>query len=120
MSGGYDHRKLGTEAPLAAEGEGEGPFKRSVSALPFCLVATAVLICLFVLMAIFEKFVFFKQTPTLPPLDSKLPPFSSPKMDVCKREISVLMPGEDIPTFIAKPCPQSSSSSSSFSKPRPS
>ncbi|XP_010433254.1 PREDICTED: uncharacterized protein LOC104717396 [Camelina sativa] len=118
MSGGYDHRRFGTEAPLAAEGEGEGPFKRSVSALPFCLVATAVLICLFVLMAIFEKFVFFKKTTPLPPLDSKLPPFASPKMDVCKREISVLMPGEDVPTFIAKPCPQYySSSSSSFSKP---
>jgi hypothetical protein len=33
-------------------------------------------------------------------------------MDVCKREISVLMPGEDVPTFIAQPCPPSSSSSS--------
>ncbi|EOA18596.1 hypothetical protein CARUB_v10007173mg, partial [Capsella rubella] len=111
MSGVYDHRRFETAAPLAAEGEGEEHFQSSVNAVPFGLVATAVLIFFFVLMAIFEKFFFIKHAP-LPPLDSKLPPFASPKMDVCKRDISVLMPGEDVPTFIAQPCPSSSSSCS--------
>ncbi|AEE85448.1 hypothetical protein AtNW77_Chr4g0306031 [Arabidopsis thaliana] len=107
----HDHRRFGTAGPLAADEEGQGRFESSVNAVPFGLVATGVLIAIFLLIAFFERFMFVKPTPS-PPLDQKFPPFASPKMDVCKREISVLMPGEDVPTFIAQPCPPSSSSSS--------
>ncbi|KAL1203146.1 hypothetical protein V5N11_015383 [Cardamine amara subsp. amara] len=107
-----DHRKWGSAGPITAEEEGEGRFESSVNAVPFGLVATAVFISIFLLLAIFERFMFIRTTPS-PSLDPKLaPPFSSPKMDVCKREISVLMPGEEVPTFIAQPCPPSSSKSS--------
>ncbi|KAF3601068.1 hypothetical protein F2Q69_00034290 [Brassica cretica] len=110
MSGSDNHLRWGTTAPLAAEDEGEGRVQSSVNAVPFCLVATAVLISIFLLLALFERFMFIRQT-TSPPFHPKLPPFASPKIGVCEREISVLMPGEEVPTFIAQPCPPSYSRS---------
>ncbi|KAG5414211.1 hypothetical protein IGI04_001778 [Brassica rapa subsp. trilocularis] len=143
MSGSDNHLRWGTTAPLAAEDEGEGRVQSSVNAVPFCLVATAVLISIFLLLALFERFMFIRQT-TAPPFHPKLPPFASPKVyytsslffaftllstfllvfnlynlvkkhlkliGVCEREISVLMPGEEVPTFIAQPCPPSYSRS---------
>ncbi|CAA7050170.1 unnamed protein product [Microthlaspi erraticum] len=107
---GDEHRKWGTAAPLAAEEEGEGRFESSVNAVPFCLVATAVLISIFLLLALFERFMFIRPTSSTAS-DQKLPHFASPKMGVCDREISVLMPGEKVPTFIAQPCPPLSSRS---------
>lgn len=94
-------------------------FDNSVNAISFGFVATAVLISMFLFMAIFEKFL----RPTSPdpsPVPSgrrrsrdvesqvsfngKLR-VSSPKAPVNAREVSVLMPGENIPTFIANPAP---------------
>lgn len=77
---GDDHRKWGTAGPIAAEEEGEGRFESSVNAVSFGLVATAVLISIFLLLALFERFMFVRPTPS-PPLDAKLPPFASPKVD---------------------------------------
>ncbi|KAJ4913542.1 Uncharacterized protein Rs2_08163 [Raphanus sativus] len=113
MSGSDDHLRWGTTAPLAAEDEGEGRFQSSVNAVPFCLVATAVLISIFLLLALFERFMFIRQTTSPPSFHQKVPPFAfaSPKIGVCEREISVLMPGEEVPTFIAQPCPPSYSRS---------
>ncbi|CAN8326220.1 unnamed protein product [Cochlearia groenlandica] len=113
MSGGEEYKRWGMSGPLAAEEEGEEVrFESSVNAVPFCLVATAVLVSIFILLAIFERFMFTK--PSQPAnLGTKFPPLASPKMGVCEREISVLMPGETVPTFIAQPCPPSSSSTSS-------
>ncbi|CAN6988012.1 unnamed protein product [Brassica rapa subsp. trilocularis] len=110
MSGSDNHLRWGTTAPLASEDEGEGRVQSSVNAVPFCLVATAVLISIFLLLALFERFMFIRQT-TAPPFHPKLTPFASPKIGVCEREISVLMPGEEVPTFIAQPCPPSYSRS---------
>lgn len=80
MSGSDDHLRWGTTAPLAAEDEGEGRFQSSVNAVPFCLVATAVLISIFLLLALFERFMFIRQTTSPPSFHQKVPPFASPKV----------------------------------------
>ncbi|XP_061363063.1 uncharacterized protein LOC133306717 [Gastrolobium bilobum] len=92
-------------------------FDSSVNAVSFGFVATAILISMFLLMAIFEKFL----RPTSPALSpsgrrnrrgvesqmgfaGKLG-HPSPKMSVYTSWVSVLMPGDEIPTFIAHPAP---------------
>ncbi|KAL2343987.1 hypothetical protein Fmac_005272 [Flemingia macrophylla] len=86
-------------------------FDSSVNAVSFGFVATAILISMFLAMAIFERFL----RPTSPPparrdleaqihYSSKLP-HPSPKMSVYASGVSVLMPGDEIPTFIAHPAP---------------
>lgn len=92
-------------------------FDNSVNAVSFGFVATAILISMFLVMAIFERF--------LRPTSSDLSPSSgrgrhdleaqmgfnaklghpSPKMTVYASGVSVLMPGDAIPTFIAHPAP---------------
>ncbi|KAG5516837.1 hypothetical protein RHGRI_037536 [Rhododendron griersonianum] len=92
-------------------------FDNSVNAVSFGFVATAVLISMFLVMAIFERFL----RPTSPEssptgrryigdVESQMGfhgklRFPSPKSSSNAREVSVLMPGEDIPTFIANPAP---------------
>ncbi|KAF5473132.1 uncharacterized protein LOC121266788 [Juglans microcarpa x Juglans regia] len=92
-------------------------FDNSVNAVSFGFVATAILISMFLVMAIFERFL----RPTSPALspssghshrdleaqtgfNAKLG-HPSPKMTVYTSGVSVLMPGDDIPTFIAHPAP---------------
>ncbi|CAI8618163.1 unnamed protein product [Vicia faba] len=92
-------------------------FDSSVNAVSFGFVATAILISMFLVMAIFERFL----RPLSPPMspstrrshrdvesqmgsNTKLS-HPSPKMNVYSREVSVLMPGDVIPTFIAHPAP---------------
>lgn len=91
-------------------------FDSSVNALSFGFVATAILICMFLVMAIFEKFL----KPTSPPLlpsgawirrrssdmgfNGKLAS-TSPKMSLYASWVSVLMPGDEVPSFIAHPVP---------------
>ncbi|XP_004485737.1 uncharacterized protein [Cicer arietinum] len=92
-------------------------FDSSVNAVSFGFVATAILISMFLLMAIFERFLrpsspaFFPNarrnrrhlhSPTT--LRTKLA-HPSPKMSVFTSWVSVLMPGDEIPTFIAHPAP---------------
>ncbi|KAJ9563141.1 hypothetical protein OSB04_008301 [Centaurea solstitialis] len=94
-------------------------FDKSVNAISFGFVATAILISMFLVMAIFERFLR-----TTSPVDggggggrnaagdvrsqmgfsSKLDHFSL-KISENAREVSVLMPGEEVPTFIAQPAP---------------
>ncbi|XP_021902324.1 uncharacterized protein LOC110817914 [Carica papaya] len=88
-------------------------FDNSVNAVSFGFVATAILISMFLVMAIVERFL----RPTSPPdsrahagdLESQTGKLGlqSPKMTFYSNGVSVLMPGEDIPTFIAKPAPVS-------------
>ncbi|KAL8268172.1 hypothetical protein R6Q59_001970 [Mikania micrantha] len=96
-------------------------FDKSVNAISFGFVATAILISMFLVMAIFERFLR-TTSPVLSPgggsggrnaaghvdsqmgFSSKLH-HSSLKISENAREFSVLMPGEDIPTFIAQPAP---------------
>uniref|UniRef100_A0A7C9DTL7 Uncharacterized protein n=1 Tax=Opuntia streptacantha TaxID=393608 RepID=A0A7C9DTL7_OPUST len=89
-------------------------FDSSVNAVSFGFVATAILISMFLVMAIFERFL----RPNSPDMSlerrrdiesqvgfhPKLG-YPSPKMNVYSKEVSVLMPGEDVPTFIAQPVP---------------
>ncbi|KAH7836747.1 hypothetical protein Vadar_005163 [Vaccinium darrowii] len=91
-------------------------FDNSVNAVSFGFVATAVLISMFLVMAIFERFLRPTSVESSPAgqrryigdvesqmgFDGKLR-FPSPKSSA--KEVSVLMPGEDIPTFIANPAP---------------
>ncbi|KAH9617449.1 hypothetical protein KSS87_014143 [Heliosperma pusillum] len=86
----------------------------SVNAVSFGFVATAILISMFLFMAIFERFLQ-PHFPLFPfsahhDIESQLPfnpklPHSSPKMTVYSQGVSVLMPGEETPTFIAQPVP---------------
>ncbi|KAI7756543.1 hypothetical protein M8C21_008746 [Ambrosia artemisiifolia] len=97
-------------------------FDKSVNAISFGFVATAILISMFLVMAIFERFLR-TTSPVLSPgggggggrnvagndvsqmgFSSKVYQ-SSLKIPENAREVSVLMPGEDIPTFIAQPAP---------------
>ncbi|KAL7603257.1 uncharacterized protein LOC111919479 [Lactuca sativa] len=97
-------------------------FDKSVNAISFGFVATAILISMFLVMAIFERFLR-TTSPVLSPggggargrnaagdvgsqmgFNSKLAN-SSFKISENAREVSVLMPGEHVPTFIAQPVP---------------
>ncbi|MED6182407.1 hypothetical protein PIB30_028271 [Stylosanthes scabra] len=96
-------------------------FDSSVNAVSFGFVATAILISMFLLMAIFERFLrpssssssstTTTTTRNRPHLhhshlgfNSKLT-HPSPKMSLYASWVSVMMPGDEIPTFIAHPAP---------------
>ncbi|TKY71650.1 hypothetical protein E2542_SST00382 [Spatholobus suberectus] len=106
-----------TGAPLNVQREEHdqhwSSFDSSVNAVSFGFVATAILISMFLVMAIFERFL----KPTSPPLlpsagrsrrrdfqNGKLA-HPSPKMSLYASWVSVLMPGDEIPSFIAHPAP---------------
>ncbi|KAH0984262.1 hypothetical protein GBA52_011439 [Prunus armeniaca] len=93
-------------------------FNNSVNAVSLGFVATAILISMFLVMAIFER--FFRPRSSHLPSTSRTTRFDlqqqtvyqnpkldhrSPKMTSYAKEVSVVMPGEDIPTFIAHPAP---------------
>ncbi|KAL9392559.1 hypothetical protein Peur_016479 [Populus x canadensis] len=90
-------------------------FDNSVNAVSFGFVATAILISMFLVMAIFERFLRpTSGTGSQGDLESQMGFNSkfghpSPKMTVYTNGVSVLMPGDNIPTFIAYlapvPCP---------------
>ncbi|RZC65387.1 hypothetical protein C5167_009080 [Papaver somniferum] len=102
-------------------------FDNSVNAVSFGFVATAILISMFLIMAIFERFLRPRSTPLSNSSEAvaggsrninhrdldhqsqigfngKLG-FPSPKMSIYSRGVSVLMPGDKIPTYIAHPVP---------------
>ncbi|XP_030459531.1 formin-like protein 20 [Syzygium oleosum] len=141
MGGGEHHHGWGAAAATAAAvaapettyagRDGRWThFDDSVNAVSFGFVATAILISMFLLMAIFERFLRSRtsSSPSPPPsqtssdsspgrsttrldvesqmaLPHKLRLLSSPKMSVYANGVSVLMPGEQMPTFIAHPAP---------------
>lgn len=117
-------------APILSSGGGGGggggdreehwrSFDNSVNAVSFGFVATAILISMFLVMAIFERFLRPRSShptagnggPNSSDLEAqtrvhgKLINYPSPKMTVYARGVSVLMPGEETPTFIAHPAP---------------
>ncbi|KAL8126761.1 uncharacterized protein LOC141721031 [Apium graveolens] len=87
-------------------------FDSTVNALSFGFVATAVLVLMFLVMAIFERFLRPRSSASS---SSRNPgdleaqiiklDYPSPKMSIYAKGVSVLMPGEEIPTFIAHPAP---------------
>ncbi|KDP20915.1 hypothetical protein JCGZ_21386 [Jatropha curcas] len=85
-------------------------FDNSVNAVSFGFVATAILISMFLVMAIFERFLRPTSGRNHGDLESQLGfnaklGHPSPKMTVYANGVSVLMPGDNIPTFIAHPAP---------------
>ncbi|KAK4711235.1 hypothetical protein R3W88_005748 [Solanum pinnatisectum] len=94
-------------------------FDNSVNAVSFGFVATAILISMFLIMAIFERFLRPPSPPELTPsvghrrhadIESQLGfnhklGYPTPNVSTNTREVSVLMPGNGIPTFIAHPAP---------------
>ncbi|KAK4421238.1 hypothetical protein Salat_2074300 [Sesamum alatum] len=93
-------------------------FDNSVNAVSFGFVATAILISMFLVMAIFEK--LLRTTSPAPAVPRRRPDieaqnhiggfnaklgYPSPKTSVNAREVSVVMPGDNVPTFIAHPAP---------------
>ncbi|KAL3509439.1 hypothetical protein ACH5RR_028840 [Cinchona calisaya] len=89
-------------------------FDNSVNAVSFGFVATAILISMFLVMAIFERFLRQRSSAAGGRNGSDLEAqlrvhgkldYPSPKMTFYARGVSVLMPGEEIPTFIAHPAP---------------
>ncbi|KAK0578024.1 hypothetical protein LWI29_003804 [Acer saccharum] len=98
----------------------------TLSMRSFGFVATAILISMFLVMAIFERFLrpTSPAAPTTNPSHADLEShlgfnpklgYPSPKMTVYANGVSVLMPGDHIPTFIAHPSSSSSSSSGALS-----
>ncbi|KAJ7981417.1 CTTNBP 2 amino-terminal-like protein [Quillaja saponaria] len=104
-----------TVAPLISQREEHwGHFEDSVNAVSFGFVATAILITMFLVMAIFERFLWPRATQSggRNPIDLEAQMvfggkigYPSPKVTVYGRGVSVLMPGEEFPTFIAQPAP---------------
>ncbi|CAK9158944.1 unnamed protein product [Ilex paraguariensis] len=104
-------------APVSAIIEREGHWKNfdsSVNAVSFGFVATAILISMFLVMAIFERFLRSRsaaaggrnggEVAAQMMANGKLN-YPSPKITTYANGVSVLMPGEEIPTFIAHPAP---------------
>nr|GLL24081.1 uncharacterized protein LOC109158674 [Ipomoea trifida] len=92
-------------------------FDNSVNAVSFGFVATAILVSMFLVMAIFER-LLRPTSPALTPsggrslgqVESQMgfnPKVAhpTPKISARAQEYSVLMPGEEMPTFIAHPAP---------------
>ncbi|GAB2214956.1 hypothetical protein Droror1_Dr00019325 [Drosera rotundifolia] len=87
-------------------------FGDAVNAVSFGFVATAILISMFLVMAVVEK--LFRSRSSGPFLvqhdegglafNRKLE-YPSPQLMVSASDVSVLMPGEMVPTFIAHPVP---------------
>ncbi|KAL1358346.1 hypothetical protein HN51_003638 [Arachis hypogaea] len=94
------------EEAAAAAAPWKGFGTSSMSAISFGFVATAILISMFVIMAIFEH--LFKPSPTphshstaatTPPCKQGTNP------QTVEASLSVLMPGQQYPTYIAQPAP---------------
>ncbi|KAE8659723.1 monoglyceride lipase-like [Hibiscus syriacus] len=99
-------------APLNVETEDHWRHvDNSVNAVSFGFVATAILISMFLVMAIFERFLKPNSSPGGSNHEESQLSFNgklshpSPKMTVYTSGVSVLMPGDEIPTFIAHPAP---------------
>ncbi|KAL8061247.1 hypothetical protein ABFX02_02G074900 [Erythranthe guttata] len=84
----------------------------SMNAISFGFVATAILISMFLIMAIFEHLFGPDAEPGQDsgrgahPRDAqKIPPPETVERITCASDYSVVMPGQKFPTFIAQPAP---------------
>ncbi|XP_061349544.1 uncharacterized protein LOC133294808 [Gastrolobium bilobum] len=106
-----------TVAPLNSQRQEHWKhFDDSVNSVYFGLVATAILISMFLLLAIFEKFLRQRSAEssarTSMDLEQQMDfggklENPKPKMTINERGVLVLMPGQQIPTVIALPAPAS-------------
>ncbi|KAK7328328.1 hypothetical protein VNO77_22432 [Canavalia gladiata] len=105
-------------SPSQAGVDEEAPWKSlgtSMSAISFGFVATAILISMFLIMAIFEH--LFKPSPQFSTPESMLRSYQEHSVPTTKpgnaqsvpssyaSDFSVLMPGQQYPTYIAQPAP---------------
>ncbi|EPS73102.1 hypothetical protein M569_01657, partial [Genlisea aurea] len=78
----------------------------STEAMSFGFIATAILISMFLFMAVFERFLQPRSSSPPDSGDEKFNhPSSPPKVGFYQSGVSVLMPGETVPTYIARPAP---------------
>ncbi|KAL0856865.1 hypothetical protein Bca101_062019 [Brassica carinata] len=112
---------VGAPTNIRQEEPWRSQFNDPVNAVSFGFIATAILISLFIVMAIFEMLIRTTTTNShsspgqvLSGLESRVGlnglAFSkfgceSPKMGVYSKGVSVLMPGDNVPTFIAHHAP---------------
>ncbi|XP_050209169.1 uncharacterized protein LOC126659891 [Mercurialis annua] len=104
-----------SESSSSSQIEQEGPWKNlgtSMNAVAFGFVATAILISMFLIMAIFEHLFrpnpsFSSPTAANESLESghKLPNPHTVRKTSYASDYSVVMPGEKFATFIAHPAP---------------
>ncbi|XP_073048116.1 uncharacterized protein [Primulina eburnea] len=90
-------------------------FDNSVNAVSFGFVATAILISMFIVMAIFEKFIRTTSPEASPPRGGRRGlsdveaqshvGSANSKISIQPKVISVVMPGDSVPKFIANPAP---------------
>ncbi|CAK9147339.1 unnamed protein product [Ilex paraguariensis] len=89
-------------------------FGTSMNAISFGFVATALLISMFLIMAIFEHLFRPNASFSSPQDDARRPPVSRTMQKLGNQQtvsmsyasdISVLMPGQNYPSFIAQPAP---------------
>lgn len=128
--GGFGWPPVGAPASLQLQREDHWRhFDSSVNAVSFGFVATAILISMFLVMAIFERFLRPNSSAgrRRHDLDSQIGfngklGHPSPKMTVYANGVSVLMPGDHVPSFIAHPAPIPcpSDQTSSHHQPQPS
>ncbi|CAN1844257.1 hypothetical protein LINPERHAP1_LOCUS37371 [Linum perenne] len=85
-------------------------FDNSVDAVSFGFVATAILISMFLVMAIFERFLRPRSSLNPSPLNEMMSIKCSLflgcfQMTMYAKGVTVLMPGEHVPTYLAHPAP---------------
>ncbi|XP_051133943.1 uncharacterized protein LOC127253409 [Andrographis paniculata] len=114
---GWSPAPAGDAPPYLQKDDHWTHFDNSVNAVSFGFVATAILISMFLVMALFEKFLRTSSPPGGTDRRSGVDAqnhgdrfsaklgFRSPKMAMNAKEVSVMMPGDKIPTFIAHPAP---------------
>ncbi|XP_013589473.1 PREDICTED: uncharacterized protein LOC106297859 isoform X2 [Brassica oleracea var. oleracea] len=112
---------VGAPTNIRQEEPWRSQFNDPVNAVSFGFIATAILISMFIVMAIFEMLIRATTTNShsspgqvLSDLESRVGlngfAFSkfgceSPKLGVYSKGVSVLMPGDNVPTFIAHHAP---------------
>ncbi|EFH66108.1 hypothetical protein ARALYDRAFT_471247 [Arabidopsis lyrata subsp. lyrata] len=91
---------IGAPMNLRREEPWKSQFDDSVNAVSFGFVATAILISMFLVMAIFERLIRTTTTSTTnsDSSSSRVLPGMDSRMTVYSNGVSVLMPGDDIPT----------------------
>ncbi|CAN6458385.1 unnamed protein product [Victoria cruziana] len=110
-----------TDAGVLESTDQEAPWKNfgsSLNALSFGFVATAILISMFLIMAIFEHLLWPRTTFVRNAVNRSLGSVPRTQMHLldklghsstvpaaCPVDFSVLMPGQKTPTFIAQPAP---------------
>ncbi|KAH7670722.1 Cytochrome c oxidase subunit IV family protein [Dioscorea alata] len=109
---GFDDRPKNWNADLSpSKTSNQGDLGTTMNAISFGFVATAILISMFLIMAIFEYLLRPKPSNTDQEMQRQTtaqlrsPGKLSNLKDMINRDFSVLMPGQNYPTYLAQPAP---------------